>query len=283
MPLLAIPFPDISPFVFEIGGFGLRWYALAYIAGIMLGWRILLGLSEKPLFWGEPAGAAAPITRDDVDDLMFYATLGILLGGRMGFVFFYRPDMLADPLSVVKIWEGGMSFHGGLIGVCIAVIATALLRKVPLWRLADAAALIAPFGLFFGRMANFINQELWGRPTEVAWAFIFQTDPMRLARHPSQLYQAAMEGLLLAALVWGAARFFGSLKRPGLTAGIFMIGYGICRAIGEQFREPDAFAPDLPGFLTMGTVLSVPMILFGVWLVMRARKAPVAVATAAES
>jgi phosphatidylglycerol---prolipoprotein diacylglyceryl transferase len=272
MPLAAIPFPDISPFVFQIGGFGLRWYALSYIAGIVLGWRILLSLTQRPLLWGVPADGPAPISRDDVDDLMFYATLGILLGGRLGFVLFYQPGMLATPLEVLKIWEGGMSFHGGLIGVSVAVIATALSRKVPLWRVADAAALIAPFGLFFGRIANFINQELFGRAADVPWAFIFSTDPMRIARHPSQLYQAAMEGLLLGIILWIAVKMFRSLSRPGLTAGLFLIGYAIFRTIGEQFRQPDAFAPDLPGFLTMGAALSIPMALFGLWLVVSARK-----------
>jgi phosphatidylglycerol---prolipoprotein diacylglyceryl transferase len=283
MQLLAIPFPEISPFVFEIGGFGLRWYALSYIAGIVLGWRILLSLTTRPLLWGVPAGSPAPLGRDDVDDLMFYATLGILLGGRLGFVLFYQPQMLADPLQVLKIWEGGMSFHGGLLGVSTAVIATALLRKVSLWRVADAAALIAPFGLLFGRIANFINQELYGRATDVPWAFIFATDPMKLARHPSQLYQAAMEGLLLGVILWIAVKVFRSLSRPGLTAGIFMIGYAIFRAVGEQFRQPDDFAPDLPGILTMGALLSIPMALFGLWLVFRSRKPDVTGAQAEAS
>jgi phosphatidylglycerol---prolipoprotein diacylglyceryl transferase len=272
MPLLAIPFPEISPFVFQIGGFGLRWYALAYIAGIVLGWRILLSLAKDPVTWGAPADGPSPISRDDVDDLMFYATLGILLGGRLGFVLFYQPQMLADPLQVLKIWEGGMSFHGGFLGVCVAVIATALSRKISLWRVADAAAIIAPFGLLFGRVANFVNQELYGRAADVPWAFIFATDPMKMARHPSQLYQAAMEGLLLALILWIAVKAFKSLHRPGLTAGLFMIGYAIFRTIGEQFRQPDDFAPDLPGFLTMGATLSIPMALVGLWFVFRAKQ-----------
>jgi phosphatidylglycerol:prolipoprotein diacylglycerol transferase len=267
---MAIEFPDISPFVFQIGAVGLRWYSLAYVAGFILAWVILLRLSQKPSIWGGPLGAPAPFSRDDVDELIYCAVLGVILGGRIGFVLLYRPEMFADPISILRVWEGGMSFHGGLMGVCLAVMATALTRKIPLWRLADAAALVAPFGLLFGRIANFVNQELWGRPTDVPWAFIFQTDSLRLARHPSTLYQAAMEGLLLAALVWGAARLFGSLKRPGLTTGLFMIGYATARAIGEQFREPDAYAPALPGFLTLGTLYSLPMALFGIWLIARA-------------
>jgi phosphatidylglycerol---prolipoprotein diacylglyceryl transferase len=267
---MAIPFPDISPFLFEIpkftigsvgiGPLGLRWYALGYIVGLLLAWRLMLKLVSQPANWG----GVSPLSKDDIDDFLFYATLGILLGGRIGYVLLYRPDMLVDPLSLFKIWEGGMSFHGGFLGVCIAVIGTALGRKIPLMALADVAAVASPMGLGLVRCANFINQELYGRVTEVPWAFIFKTDPMGLPRHPSQLYQAAMEGLLIFVVLRIATAKFGLLKKRGLAAGLFMILYGILRNIGEQFREPDA---GLIFGLTRGETYSIPMILIGLGFV----------------
>jgi phosphatidylglycerol:prolipoprotein diacylglycerol transferase len=263
---LAIPFPDISPFVFQLpqvdlggfalGPFGLRWYALAYIAGLVLGWRMMVGLVKKPSLWG----GVSPLNEEDIDDFLFYATLGVLLGGRIGFVVLYRPEMLSDPLSVLRVWEGGMSFHGGFLGVCLAVIGVALARQKSILALGDAVAVGAPIGLFFGRMANFINQELWGRPTDVSWAFIFKSDPDALARHPSQLYQAGLEGILLFLMLQIGVARFGILKRPGQAIGIFISGYGVMRWIGEQFREPDA---GLILNLTRGELYSLPMILVG--------------------
>ena len=267
---LAIPFPDISPFLFEIPAFtlgsfnigplGLRWYALGYIFGLLLAWRLMLKLVSQPAIWG----GVSPLTKDDIDDFLFYATLGILLGGRVGYVLLYRPDMLVDPVTLIAIWDGGMSFHGGFVGVCLAVIGTALGRKISLLALADIAAVATPMGLALVRCANFINQELWGRVTDVPWAFIFKTDPMGLPRHPSQLYQAAMEGLLIFIILRVATAKFGLLKRRGMAAGVFMILYGILRNIGEKFREPDA---GLILGMTRGELYSIPMILVGLGFV----------------
>jgi phosphatidylglycerol---prolipoprotein diacylglyceryl transferase len=263
---MAIPFPAISPNLFEIPAFSLgsltigplalRWYALSYIAGILLAWRLMLKLVSQPPTWG----GVSPLSKDDVDDFMFYATLGILLGGRIGYVLLYRPDMLGNPLSLLKIWEGGMSFHGGFAGVCLAVIGTAIGRKLSLIALADVVAVASPFGLFLGRIANFINQELYGRVTDVPWAFIFKTDPDGLPRHPSQLYQAMMEGVLIFIILRFATAKMGLLKKRGMAAGLFMILYGVVRNVGEQFREPDA---DLIFGITRGMAYSIPMILVG--------------------
>lgn len=280
---MAIPFPDISPFLFEIPAFaigsftigplGLRWYALGYITGLLLAWRLMLKLVSQPATWG----GVSPLTKDDIDDFLFYATLGILLGGRVGYVLLYRPDMLVDPLSLIKIWEGGMSFHGGFVGVCLAVIGTAIGRKISLLALADVAAIATPMGLGLVRCANFINQELYGRVTDVPWAFIFKTDPMGLPRHPSQLYQAALEGLLIFAILRVATAKFGLLKKRGMAAGVFMILYGIVRNVGELFRDPDA---DLIGPLTRGQAYSIPMILVGLGFVVFALTRKPAVTTA---
>jgi phosphatidylglycerol---prolipoprotein diacylglyceryl transferase len=267
---MAIPFPDISPFLFEIPAFqigsfnigplGLRWYALSYIAGLLLAWRLMLKLVSQPATWG----GVSPLSKDDIDDFLFYATLGILLGGRIGYVLLYRPEMLVDPLSLLKIWEGGMSFHGGFVGVCLAVIGTAIGRKVSIVALADVVAVASPFGLFLGRIANFINQELYGRVTDVPWAFIFKTDPMGLPRHPSQLYQAAMEGVLIFIILRIATAKFGLLQKRGMAAGLFMILYSVVRNIGELFREPDA---SLIGPFTHGQAYSIPMFIVGLCFV----------------
>jgi phosphatidylglycerol---prolipoprotein diacylglyceryl transferase len=263
---LAIPFPDISPFLFEIpsfqlGGFtigplGLRWYALGYIVGLVLAWRLMLKLAGRPGDWG----GKAPFSRDDVDDFLFYATLGVLLGGRIGYVILYRPEMLAEPASLLRIWEGGMSFHGGFTGVCLAVLGTAWGRKISLLALSDAVAVSAGMGIFLVRIANFINQELWGRVTDVSWAFIFKTDPLQLPRHPSQLYQAFLEGFLTFVITRIAVAKFGALTRPGLTTGLFLCVYGVGRMIGEMFREPDA---GLLFGLTRGTFYSIPIVAAG--------------------
>lgn len=276
---MAIPFPDISPFVFQLpvfdlfgfalGPFGLRWYALAYVAGLILGWRLMVEMVRKPALWGPKA----PLDEEDIDDFLFYATLGVLFGGRIGYVLLYRGDMLADPMSILRVWEGGMSFHGGFIGVCLAVIGTALGRKKSILSLGDAVAVVSPIGLFLGRMANFINQELYGRVTDVPWAFIFRTDILSMPRHPSQLYQAALEGIVLFIMLQIAVARFGILKRPGQAAGLFVFGYGVARLIGEKFREPDASL--ILGF-THGEFYSLPMVAFGlalfVWASLRAGK-----------
>lgn len=261
---LAIPFPEwLDPVLFQIGPFALRWYALAYIAGIALGWWYMARLLKAERLW-RPGGP--PMTTAQLDDYILWATLGVILGGRLGFVLFYRPDLLADPLSVFRVWEGGMSFHGGLLGVTIATVAFGLTQKIPLLRLGDLVACATPFGMMFGRLANFVNGELWGRPTEASWGVIFPgagPEP----RHPSQLYQAGLEGLILLLILALVVWRLGGLARPGLTCGVFLLGMGAFRILGEQFRQPDAFLPDYPLGLSMGMMLSAPLVAAGVGLI----------------
>jgi phosphatidylglycerol:prolipoprotein diacylglycerol transferase len=279
----GIPFPDwIQPEVFTIPAFSigdmhigplpLRWYALAYIAGLALGWLYMARLVRTERLWPTPPGA--PMTSRDVEDFVFYAALGVILGGRLGSILFYNFEtFLRDPLSALRIWEGGMSFHGGLIGVALAIVLFARARKIPLLTLGDLTAAVVPIGLFFGRVANFINQELWGRPTDLPWGVVFETDPERLARHPSQLYQAGLEGLLLfAVLAWLIFRR-DALRQPGRVTGTFLLGYGIVRSLAETVRVPDAHLTDLPFGISMGTYLSLPMVAIGAWLVWNALKA----------
>lgn len=299
MPLsLAIPFPQFDPNALVIPGLGLpiRWYALAYIVGLLLGWRIIVALMKRPRLW--PNGVA-PVAPGKVEDLLTAVILGVVLGGRLGFVLFYEPGYyLTHPVEIVKIWQGGMSFHGGFLGTLVAGWWFARRHSIPKLQIADAMALVAPIGLCLGRVANFIKPELWGRPTDVPWGVIFpgieaqtcmglagQVDGM-CARHPSQLYEAGLEGIVLGAVLWLVLRFAGSLKRPGLSLGIFVTGYGCARTLVELFRQGDAqfVTPGNPygqvirfadGFgLTMGQVLSIPMILIGLVLVVRALRVP---------
>ena len=262
---LVLPFPVFDPVAVSVGPLAIRWYALAYIVGILLGWFYARRLVMAPSLWGN---RAHPGVRD-IDDLVTWATLGIVLGGRLGFVLFYKPAYyLAHPLDALKVWEGGMAFHGGLIGVVIATILFARSRKLAPLALFDVLAAVVPVGLFFGRIANFINGELWGRAADVPWAMVFPgagPEP----RHPSQLYQAALEGALLFAVLAVAVRL-GALRRPGLACGIFGAGYGLARIVGEVFRMPDPQLGFLYGPLTMGMLLSLPMVLFGAVLIVRA-------------
>lgn len=262
MPVLVLPFPAIDPVLIEIGPFAIRWYALAYIFGLVLGWRYLRRVVQRP-GW--------QLTPIEIDDLLLYVTLGVVLGGRLGYVLFYRADFyLANPLEALKVWEGGMSFHGGLLGVVAALALFARLRRRPLLELGDAIACAAPIGLFLGRLANFINGELWGRVSDVPWAMVFPhagPEP----RHPSQLYEAGLEGVLLFAIMFWLARRPRPPGSEGRLAGAFLIGYGIARSVAEVFREPDAHLGFLFGGLTMGQLLSLPMILIGIALVMRGR------------
>ncbi|MBS0284992.1 MAG: prolipoprotein diacylglyceryl transferase [Proteobacteria bacterium] len=271
LPLLAasaghIRFTDLGlhPDVFSIGPFTLRWYSLAYIAGIVIGWWYLLKLLAQP---------GAPMARRHADDLVFYATLGIILGGRIGYVLFYAPEMILHPIRILRLWDGGMSFHGGVLGTTIGIILFARKNGLNWLRIHDYVACAAPFGLFFGRLANFVNGELWGKPSEAPWAIVFpHTVPAGMiepARHPSQLYEAGLEGLLLFAVLWF---FFWRTKaryEPGKLVGIFVLGYGLCRFFVEFFREPDSqFAGTF--FATtihMGQVLCLPMIAGGIWLI----------------
>lgn len=262
MLLLALPFPAIDPVAIAIGPIAIRWYALAYLVGILLGFFILKRLCLRPE-WGLSAAM--------LDDLLFYATLGIIIGGRLGYVLVYNPGYyLAHPLEIFALWQGGMSFHGGLLGVIVAAWAVARKHERPFLTLGDALAVAAPPGLFFGRVANFINGELWGRPTDLPWGVIFP-NAGPLPRHPSQLYEAALEGLLLGAIMFLLARRPYRQETAGKIAGVFFGGYGLARFLVEFVREPD---PQL-GFLmfgaTMGQILSMPMIALGGWLWWRSR------------
>jgi len=343
--LEAIQFPNIDPSALTIPGFSigdlalgpfhLRWYALAYIVGLVLGWRWMVWLIRRDGLWapGKPAMSVA-----QTDDFLFWATLGVILGGRLGYVLFYKPDMIwLNPVEILQIWQGGMSFHGGLIGVAVAawwfsrqkhvneeqyakLAAKHAVAKAPdgegskytrfgedkwilkteaeaarekaktdtvdLLRLGDLAAAAAPIGLFFGRIANFINGELWGRQTDGPFGMVFCNERLMMQhggycpagtdpRHPSQLYEAALEGIALFAIINIATLRFDSLRRPGMNVGLFLVFYGLFRAILETVREPDAHMPEsLRGVITMGMLLSIPMILAGAWLIHRALKQP---------
>ena len=286
-----IPFPDISPFLIslEIAGhtIGLRWYALAYIVGILFGWWIILRAIRNPVLWaGEP-----PLTAEQLERFFTWVVIGIIIGGRLGYVIFYDPaSYIAEPWRIPLVTEGGMAFHGGFAGVVVAGIWFCRREKISMLSMGDLLALAVPVGLGLGRLANFVNAELWGRPTTLPWGVIFPGDAAQAckgvvglcARHPSQLYQAALEGLLLAlVLTWLACRR-GWLKRPGALMGLFLLGYGMARFLVEFVRQPDAqfvtpgnpvgWAVHAGGFgLTMGQLLSLPMIVAGMWFLFRAK------------
>ncbi|WP_374657498.1 prolipoprotein diacylglyceryl transferase [Phenylobacterium sp.] len=266
-------FPDFDPVLVQIGPLAIRWYALAYVAGILLGWRYVAGLVKNQALWG-PRGA--PATTAQIDDLILWITLGVILGGRLGHVFFYTPSIIVeDPAEIVKVWHGGMSFHGGTLGVLIAVFGFCWKNKLDVFRVGDAITACAPIGLFFGRVANFINGELWGRPTDAPWAIIFpQAGPE--PRHPSQLYEAALEGVLLFLILRWATHGAGLLKRRGVVAGMFFLGYAVFRTIVENFREPDRYLQHFPFGLTMGMMLSAPMVIGGLYLIWRGLREPLA-------
>ena len=345
MILEAIQFPNIDPAAFTIPGFDLfgghwgpfplRWYALAYIVGLVLGWRWMVWLIRRDKLWAPNKPA---LSVPQADDFLFWATLGVILGGRIGYVLFYKPDMIwRNFMEVFQIWQGGMSFHGGLIGVAVAawwftrqthvneeqyaklaakhavdkapegkereyarfgedkwILKTeaeaarvkAKTDKVDLVRLGDIAAAAAPIGLFFGRIANFINGELWGRPTDAPWGMIFCNERLLMQgggacaagmepRHPSQLYEATLEGLALFTIINFLTLRYDTLRRPGMNTGVFLVCYGLFRALLETVREPDAHMPEaLRGVITMGMLLSLPMIALGAWLIRRALKQP---------
>ena len=287
-----LPFPDISPDIFSIDLFGmtfaLRWYALAYIAGLVIGWRIVTALVRRPALWRD----GPPMTAEQVESLLTWIILGVIIGGRMGFVLFYQPaQFLANPGQILRVWEGGMSFHGGFLGVVVATLIFCRKERIPLLPAADALAVAAPPGLLLGRIANFINAELWGRPTTLPWGVAFPGEAAQTcegvidicARHPSQLYEAALEGLLLGAVLLVLVFRRGWLKMPGQTFGLFLAGYGAARFVVELFRQSDAqfITPDNPmGYalqlgatgLSMGQLLSLPMILGGLTLIALARR-----------
>jgi len=257
-------FPQIDPVAIQLGPLGIRWYALAYIVGIVLGWRLM-----RRLVVAEPKVA----TPEQVDDFVTWATLGVILGGRLGYVLFYRPGhYLYHPLEALMVWQGGMSFHGGLLGVVIATIWYTRSQKIDTLSFGDRVAIVAPIGLFFGRIANFINGELWGRASDVPWAMVFPGDRLQIPRHPSQLYQAGMEGILLFTLLIILWCIPANRRRPGFFLGVMAAGYGVARIVGEFFREPDANLGFLFAGATMGQLLSLPMLLVGAFLIWRSRR-----------
>ncbi|MCR9147345.1 MAG: prolipoprotein diacylglyceryl transferase [Rhodobacteraceae bacterium] len=288
----AIRFPDISPELFSISLFGmefaLRWYALSYIVGIVLGWRLVVMATKRAHIWPGNTPAMRP---EQVEDLATWVILGVILGGRLGFVLFYQPGYyLANPGEILMVWQGGMSFHGGLLGVVAACLLWSWRQGVAWLSVADALCMATPVGLLLGRIANFINGELWGRPTDLPWGVIFPGTAAQdcagqvagfCARHPSQLYEALLEGLILGAVLIYLAFRRGALTRPGLITGLFFAGYGLARFLVEFVRQPDAqfistgnplgLAWHIDGWgLTMGQILSLPMIVFGLVMIVRA-------------
>ncbi|WP_411287268.1 prolipoprotein diacylglyceryl transferase [Phenylobacterium sp.] len=262
-----MPFPDFDPVLFQIGPFAIRWYALAYVAGILVGWRYAVAMVRNASLWPR---RAPPVIPDQIDDLILWVTLGVIVGGRLGHVLFYTPSLIwTDPIEIVKVWNGGMSFHGGAIGVFVALILYAWRNAIDVWRLGDLTAAAVPIGLFFGRIANFINGELWGRPTDLPWGVIFPGSGDGVPRHPSQLYEAALEGLVLFLVLLWATHGPKLLNRRGVVMGMFTAGYGLIRVAVETVREPDTYLSDFPLGLTMGMMLSIPMIAFGLWLIVR--------------
>lgn len=287
-----IPFPNISPEIFSVNVFGvnlaLRWYALSYIVGFFCAIKLMKFFIKRDFVWKSDK---KPFMADQADTFLTYLILGVIIGGRLGYVFFYNLDFyLADPFKILRIWDGGMAFHGGFIGVIVAVILFSRAYVTPLWSTADLVALSTPPGLFFGRIANFVNAELWGRPTGVPWGVIFPGDlaqdcPGKLgecARHPSQLYEAGLEGLALFFILFLLA-FYGGLRLPGLVTGTFALGYGASRFFVEYYRVPDPqfFSDTNPyGYafklndigVTMGQALSLPMLLVGLILILSSFK-----------
>lgn len=273
MPFLLIDFPVFDPIAIAIGPIAIRWYALAYICGIVLGWIYARAMIKNEKLWDGPA----PITLTQLDDFILWVTLGIIVGGRTGYVLFYNfPFFVQHPAEIFELWKGGMSFHGGFLGCVVAVMWFARRNHVPILALGDMTTAVAPIGLFLGRLANFINSELWGRAADpsLPWAMVFPNGGP-LPRHPSQLYEAGLEGIVLFTILAVMIRM-GALKRPGLVLGSFILIYGVARIIGEHFREPDPQLGFLWGGLTMGMLLSVPMVVIGTIMVVMAwrRRAP---------
>jgi phosphatidylglycerol:prolipoprotein diacylglycerol transferase len=273
LPFFAlIPFPDIDPVAFSIGPLAVHWYGLAYVAGILLGWLYARRLVSTPSLWKNDQ---SPITHAHLDDFLVWVAAGVVLGGRIGYILFYDlPSVIENPIRAIEIWNGGMSFHGGFLGAIIAIVLFARRNGIPVWSMLDTIAAVVPIGLFFGRIANFVNGELWGRLSSMPWAIVFPTGGP-FARHPSQLYEAGLEGLLLLAVLALMIFRFRVLKQPGIVSGTFVMGYAFCRIFVEFFREPDKQLGYLLGtnWLTMGMILSTPMIVIGLAAILRARTA----------
>ncbi|MBX3521316.1 MAG: prolipoprotein diacylglyceryl transferase [Xanthobacteraceae bacterium] len=264
MPLLALPFPMIDPVLISVGPFSIRWYALAYVGGLIAAWWLARRIAAAKAYWG----GVSPMVPEDIDDVIVWAALGVVLGGRTGYVLFYNPAYYAaHPAEIFVLWHGGMSFHGGFLGTVLALLLFARSRGIPMLSMLDVAAVVTPIGLFLGRMANFVNSELWGRVTDVPWAFVFPNGGPN-PRHPSQLYEGALEGIVLFAILLFMWRK-GALKYPGMIGGMFVGGYGVARIVSEFFREPDVQIGYLAGGLTMGMLLSLPMLAVGfgaIWI-----------------
>ena len=261
--LATLPFPQIDPNLLEIGPFAIRWYALAYVAGLLLGWRYMLRLNSS---------RAHMTTSEVIDELLVWAIMGVVLGGRLGYVVFYHPSFyMENPLQIFAVWRGGMSFHGGLLGVTLTMVWFAKRRHLELLRLSDLVSCAVPLGLFFGRIANFINGELFGRVTNVPWAMTFPHGGP-LPRHPSQLYEAVLEGIVLFALLAWLAWHKGALQKPGMLTGVYLMGYALARVSIEFVRQPDVQIGFLPLGTTVGQWLSVPMLIGGMYLIWRAKK-----------
>ncbi|MGI9411815.1 MAG: prolipoprotein diacylglyceryl transferase [Hyphomicrobiaceae bacterium] len=272
---LALPFPEIDPVAFALGPIEVKWYGLSYMAGLLLGWLYIRRLVSQAELW---PNANAPFTPAKADDLLIYMTVGVIIGGRLGFVFFYEPGYyLSNPIEILAVWKGGMAFHGALLGCGLAIWAFAARNKCNPFSAMDACAAAVPLGLFFGRIANFINGELWGRPTSMPWGMVFpeaqiyhrHSEPM--PRHPSQLYEAALEGLVLFLVLRLLTHRHGGLQSPGLVTGTFLLGYGVARSFCELFRQFDAQHAFSAYGLTPGIVYSVPMILLGLWFIRSAQ------------
>jgi phosphatidylglycerol:prolipoprotein diacylglycerol transferase len=286
---VAIPIPAIHLGALVLGPFPIRWYALGYIAGILLGWRYAIGLVRNARLWGPKTPTA---TQPQIDDLILWITLGIILGGRIGYILFYmlvddqqRADLFAHPLTAFEIWNGGMSFHGGFLGAALAIVVFARVNRIDLLLLGDLAAPCEPIGHFFVRIANFVNGELWGRATHLPWGMVFCNAHIRAAnsgvcpagpdpRHPSQLYEAALEGLVMFIVLRWATHHAKWLQKRGAILGLWLAGYGLCRTLLETVRNPDEGMPNFPLGLTMGMILSIPMLIAGLWLLWRALRAP---------
>ncbi len=274
MFLMALPFPSLDPVAIEVGPLSIRWYGLAYLAGLVLGWLYMRGLARNAALWG----GHSPMTPDKVDDFLIWATIGTVVGGRLGFVLFYEPSyFIANPGAIFAFWHGGMAFHGGLLGVGLVIFIFARLNRLPMLSLMDMSAAAVPFGLFFGRIANFINGEIYGRVTDVPWAVVFPGHLLEpghevAPRHPSQLYEAALEGIALFIILRILTHHRDALLRPGLVCGVFLMGYGVARIFAEFFIQWDYSQYFTTEYFSSGMVYSLPMILLGAFFYFRAER-----------
>lgn len=272
LKLSALAYPNIDPIIFSIGPVSIHWYGLAYVVGLIFGWIYAKNLAVNTALWPKTKHR---ITAFHIDDFIIWAAFGIVLGGRIGYIFFYDfSAIMENPIRAFQIWNGGMSFHGGILGVIVAMIWFSKSRKISTWSLMDLIATVVPIGLFFGRIANFINSELWGKITDVPWAFVFPNGGP-FTRHPSQLYEAALEGALTLVILAIFVFKFKWYKHPGMIAGLFVVLYALSRIFVEFYRQPDLHIGYLMGnWLTMGMLLSLPMLAVGIWALYNAQKRP---------